>query len=147
MITLISILWLLRSLTEFLGPFHFSVQASVTSSSETRKSKTVIRIEKEKIYLHLNGFTSKVGITLWMLHLKYLDLIDCCTSYFLIIIVGSHYDSPESYGYGKWSGGCPDDWKRPSIQWIAIAFDRGIDWSTLLIILFFLCLIKLQWTS
>ncbi|XP_047955426.1 DNA-directed RNA polymerase III subunit 2 [Salvia hispanica] len=38
------------------------VQASVTSSSETRKSKTVIRIEKEKIYLHLNGFTSKVPI-------------------------------------------------------------------------------------
>ncbi|KAG6393793.1 hypothetical protein SASPL_144365 [Salvia splendens] len=38
------------------------VQASVTSSSEARKSKTVIRIEKEKIYLHLNGFTSKVPI-------------------------------------------------------------------------------------
>ncbi|KAL1537737.1 DNA-directed RNA polymerase III subunit 2 [Salvia divinorum] len=38
------------------------VQASVTSSSEARKSKTVIRIEKEKIYLHLNGFASKVPI-------------------------------------------------------------------------------------
>ncbi|KAL1547602.1 DNA-directed RNA polymerase III subunit 2 [Salvia divinorum] len=38
------------------------VQASVTSSSEARKSKTVIRIEKEKIYLDLNAFTNKVPI-------------------------------------------------------------------------------------
>ncbi|XP_057807946.1 DNA-directed RNA polymerase III subunit 2-like [Salvia miltiorrhiza] len=38
------------------------VQASVTSSSEIKKSKTVIRFEKEKIYLQLTGFTSKVPI-------------------------------------------------------------------------------------
>ncbi|XP_057798237.1 DNA-directed RNA polymerase III subunit 2-like isoform X2 [Salvia miltiorrhiza] len=38
------------------------VQASVTSSSETKKSKTVIRFEKEKIYLQLTGFTTKVPI-------------------------------------------------------------------------------------
>ncbi|GFQ07093.1 DNA-directed RNA polymerase iii subunit rpc2 [Phtheirospermum japonicum] len=38
------------------------VQASVTSSTEERKSKTVIRMEKEKIYLHLNQFTTKVPI-------------------------------------------------------------------------------------
>lgn len=38
------------------------VQASVTSSTETTKSKTVIKMEKEKIYLYLNQFTSKVPI-------------------------------------------------------------------------------------
>ncbi|PIN14066.1 RNA polymerase III, second largest subunit [Handroanthus impetiginosus] len=38
------------------------VQASVTSSTEMTKTKTVIRVEKEKIYLHLNQFTSKVPI-------------------------------------------------------------------------------------
>ncbi|XP_011085923.1 DNA-directed RNA polymerase III subunit 2 [Sesamum indicum] len=38
------------------------VQASVTSSTEMTKSKTVIRMEKEKIYLYLNQFTSKVPI-------------------------------------------------------------------------------------
>lgn len=38
------------------------VQASVTSSTETTKSKTIIRMEKEKIYLYLNQFTSKVPI-------------------------------------------------------------------------------------
>ncbi|KAL8506631.1 hypothetical protein ACS0TY_017502 [Phlomoides rotata] len=38
------------------------VQASVTSSSEKIKSKTVIKMEKGKINLYLNQFTSKVPI-------------------------------------------------------------------------------------
>ncbi|KAL6575921.1 DNA-directed RNA polymerase III subunit 2 [Orobanche hederae] len=38
------------------------VQASVTSSTEATKSKTVIKMEKEKINLYLNQFTSKVPI-------------------------------------------------------------------------------------
>ncbi|GFP99206.1 DNA-directed RNA polymerase iii subunit rpc2 [Phtheirospermum japonicum] len=38
------------------------VQASVTSSTEETKSKTVIRMEKEKIYLYLNQFGTKVPI-------------------------------------------------------------------------------------
>lgn len=40
----------------------FSVQASVMSSTEARKSKTVIVMEKEKIYLSLNQFDKKVRI-------------------------------------------------------------------------------------
>ncbi|XP_073024708.1 DNA-directed RNA polymerase III subunit 2 isoform X1 [Primulina eburnea] len=42
------------------------VQASVTSSTETTKSKTVIKMEKEKIYLYLNQFTTKVPIMVVM---------------------------------------------------------------------------------
>ncbi|KAG8391080.1 hypothetical protein BUALT_Bualt01G0150600 [Buddleja alternifolia] len=38
------------------------VQASVTSSTERTKSKTVIKMEKEKISLYLNQFSSKVPI-------------------------------------------------------------------------------------
>ncbi|KAL6582988.1 hypothetical protein OROMI_005066 [Orobanche minor] len=38
------------------------VQASVTSSTEATKSKTVIKMEKEKINLYLNQFTTKVPI-------------------------------------------------------------------------------------
>ncbi|KAL6518573.1 DNA-directed RNA polymerase III subunit 2 [Orobanche gracilis] len=38
------------------------VQASVTSSTEATKSKTVVKMEKEKINLYLNQFTSKVPI-------------------------------------------------------------------------------------
>ncbi|KAA8519298.1 hypothetical protein F0562_013554 [Nyssa sinensis] len=38
------------------------IQASVMSSTEATKSKTVIRMEKEKIYLYLNQFTPKVPI-------------------------------------------------------------------------------------
>ncbi|PSS02904.1 DNA-directed RNA polymerase III subunit 2 like [Actinidia chinensis var. chinensis] len=38
------------------------IQASVTSSTEATKSKTVIKMEKEKIYLYLNQFASKVPI-------------------------------------------------------------------------------------
>ncbi|CAA0827404.1 nuclear RNA polymerase C2 [Striga hermonthica] len=38
------------------------VQASVTSSTEATKSKTVIKMEKEKIYLYLNQFSTKVPI-------------------------------------------------------------------------------------
>ncbi|XP_051121489.1 DNA-directed RNA polymerase III subunit 2 isoform X2 [Andrographis paniculata] len=38
------------------------VQASVTSSTEVTKSKTVIKMEKDRIYLYLNQFTSKVPI-------------------------------------------------------------------------------------
>ncbi|KAK4483573.1 hypothetical protein RD792_010772 [Penstemon davidsonii] len=42
------------------------VQASVTSSTETTKSKTVIRMEKGKIYLYLNQFSTKVPIMVVM---------------------------------------------------------------------------------
>lgn len=38
------------------------VQASVMSSTSMTKSKTIIKMEKEKIYLILNSFTSKVPI-------------------------------------------------------------------------------------
>jgi hypothetical protein len=38
----------------------FSINASVTSSTEERKSKTVILMEKGKMYLQLNQFTKKV---------------------------------------------------------------------------------------
>ncbi|CAI9107907.1 OLC1v1007389C1 [Oldenlandia corymbosa var. corymbosa] len=38
------------------------VQASVTSSTAKMKSKTVIKMEKEKIYLHLNQFKTKIPI-------------------------------------------------------------------------------------
>ncbi|XP_076957461.1 DNA-directed RNA polymerase III subunit 2-like [Bidens hawaiensis] len=38
------------------------IQASVMSSTAMTKSKTIIRMEKEKIYLVLNAFTSKVPI-------------------------------------------------------------------------------------
>ncbi|KAL8192643.1 hypothetical protein R6Q57_027828 [Mikania cordata] len=40
------------------------IQASVMSSTAITKSKTIIRMEKEKIYLILNAFTSKVPIML-----------------------------------------------------------------------------------
>ncbi|KAI3741434.1 hypothetical protein L1987_59106 [Smallanthus sonchifolius] len=40
------------------------IQASVMSSTDMTKSKTIIRMEKEKIYLVLNAFTSKVPIML-----------------------------------------------------------------------------------
>ncbi|CAF2142177.1 unnamed protein product [Brassica napus] len=39
-----------------------NINASVTSSSETTKSKTVIQIEKEKIYLYLHQFVKKIPI-------------------------------------------------------------------------------------
>ncbi|KAL3813251.1 hypothetical protein ACJIZ3_014519 [Penstemon smallii] len=42
------------------------VQASVTSSTETTKSKTVVKMEKGKIYLYMNQFTSKVPIMVVM---------------------------------------------------------------------------------
>ncbi|XP_059635642.1 DNA-directed RNA polymerase III subunit 2-like [Cornus florida] len=42
------------------------IQASVTSSTETRKSKTSIVMEKEKIYLNLNQFSTKVPIMVVM---------------------------------------------------------------------------------
>ncbi|XP_058188586.1 DNA-directed RNA polymerase III subunit 2 [Rhododendron vialii] len=38
------------------------IQASVMSSTEATKSKTVIKMEKEKIYLYLNQFGTKVPI-------------------------------------------------------------------------------------
>ncbi|KVH97885.1 DNA-directed RNA polymerase, subunit 2 [Cynara cardunculus var. scolymus] len=41
-------------------------KASVMSSTEMTKSKTIIRMEKEKVYLVLNAFTSKVPIMLVM---------------------------------------------------------------------------------
>ncbi|KAK2979008.1 hypothetical protein RJ640_023590 [Escallonia rubra] len=44
----------------------YIIQASVTSSTELTKSKTVIRMEKEKIYLFLNQFTTKVPIMVVM---------------------------------------------------------------------------------
>ncbi|EPS66119.1 hypothetical protein M569_08657, partial [Genlisea aurea] len=40
------------------------VQATVTSTTETIKSKTVIKMEKGKIYLYLNQFTTKVPIVI-----------------------------------------------------------------------------------
>jgi len=40
----------------------FSINASVTSSTEATKSKTVILMEKEKMYLCLNQFAKKVFI-------------------------------------------------------------------------------------
>ncbi|KAG9137414.1 hypothetical protein Leryth_021169 [Lithospermum erythrorhizon] len=42
------------------------VQASVTSSTEVTKTKTVVRMEKEKIYLYLNQFKGKVPIMVVM---------------------------------------------------------------------------------
>ncbi|XP_059652045.1 DNA-directed RNA polymerase III subunit 2 [Cornus florida] len=42
------------------------IQASVTSSTETTKSKTSIVMEKEKIYLNLNQFSTKVPIMVVM---------------------------------------------------------------------------------
>ncbi|KAK9064381.1 hypothetical protein SSX86_015763 [Deinandra increscens subsp. villosa] len=42
------------------------IQASVMSSTTVKKTKTIIRMEKEKIYLYLNSFTSKVPIMLVM---------------------------------------------------------------------------------
>ncbi|KAK6779042.1 hypothetical protein RDI58_025760 [Solanum bulbocastanum] len=43
-----------------------SVQASVTSSTEKTKSKTIIKMEKEKVYLELNMFKTKVPIMVVM---------------------------------------------------------------------------------
>ncbi|KAK6945728.1 RNA polymerase Rpb2, domain 5 [Dillenia turbinata] len=42
------------------------INASVTSSTETTKSKTVIVMEKEKIYLKLNAFSTKIPIMIVM---------------------------------------------------------------------------------
>lgn len=42
------------------------VQASVTSSTAMTKSKTIIKMEKDKIYLYLNQFKSKVPIMIVM---------------------------------------------------------------------------------
>jgi len=47
-------------LTLFLLLRIFSINASVTSSTEMTKSKTVIQMEKEKIYLFLHRFVKKV---------------------------------------------------------------------------------------
>uniref|UniRef100_A0A7N2LTH0 DNA-directed RNA polymerase n=1 Tax=Quercus lobata TaxID=97700 RepID=A0A7N2LTH0_QUELO len=44
----------------------FSINASVTSSTEDRKSKTVILMEKGKMYLHLNMFSEKIPIMVVM---------------------------------------------------------------------------------
>lgn len=41
-----------------------SINASVTSSTEERKSKTVILMEKGQMYLHLNQFVNKVFMSL-----------------------------------------------------------------------------------
>ncbi|OMP08928.1 hypothetical protein COLO4_05983 [Corchorus olitorius] len=43
-----------------------NINASVTSSSEATKSKTVIQMEKEKIYLLLNQFVKKIPIMVVM---------------------------------------------------------------------------------
>ncbi|KAL6130145.1 hypothetical protein ACLB2K_068526 [Fragaria x ananassa] len=43
-----------------------NVNASVTSSSETIKSKTIIQMEKQKIYLELNQFSKKIPIMVVM---------------------------------------------------------------------------------
>ncbi|XP_075087031.1 DNA-directed RNA polymerase III subunit 2 [Nicotiana tabacum] len=42
------------------------VQASVTSSTEKTKSKTIVKMEKEKVYLELNMFKTKVPIMIVM---------------------------------------------------------------------------------
>ncbi|KAJ0478941.1 putative DNA-directed RNA polymerase [Helianthus annuus] len=42
--------------------FRSRIQASVMSSTAKTKSKAIIRMEKAKIYLVLNAFTSKVPI-------------------------------------------------------------------------------------
>ncbi|KAG6628381.1 hypothetical protein I3843_14G012200 [Carya illinoinensis] len=43
-----------------------NINASVTSSTEERKSKTVILMEKGKMYLHLNQFVNKIPILVIM---------------------------------------------------------------------------------
>ncbi|KAM4113443.1 hypothetical protein ACJW30_05G221000 [Castanea mollissima] len=43
-----------------------NINASVTSSTEDRKSKTVILMEKGKMYLHLNMFSEKIPIMVVM---------------------------------------------------------------------------------
>lgn len=66
--------------------WFLSINASVTSSTEERKSKTVILMEKGKMYLHLNQFVNKVFIwppfffllTPFQSNLVFASLISCC---------------------------------------------------------------------
>ena len=76
-----------------------SVSASVTSSTHERKSKTVIVMEKERIYLQLNQFTKLVSC--WNLHFLWEFPM---TKFVYFIVVGfadSYYGNHEGYGYGE----------------------------------------------
>lgn len=97
--------------------FSLSVQASVTSSTETTKSKTVIKMEKEKIYLYLNQFTTKVDMSFKSFLLSFFSYVSCHLFHSVVALsfIGSYYGSNESYGYGERSRGCPDGWKRPPL--------------------------------
>lgn len=87
---------------------HCSINASVTSSTEATKSKTVVVMEKEKMYLQLNQFAKVVSyILVSFTCLKEPSLIFCVYS-----AEYSNYDSHEGNGNGKRSRGCPDDWQR-----------------------------------
>lgn len=49
----------------------FSINASVTSSTEAVKSKTVILLKKGKVYLSLNQFKKEVCLHIVLLTLFY----------------------------------------------------------------------------
>lgn len=113
--------------------YFFSVQASVMSSTEATKSKTVILMEKEKIYLNLNQFATKVSFPgkSFLFSLCNFNLLHTYISIILPlkrrgpIFVGSYYGGYESYGYGEWSRGCANAWKRSSIWRITFAIYGG----------------------
>lgn len=69
--------WLLVIVAAFV--FLFSINASVTSSSEAIKSKTIIQMENEKLYLMLNLFSTKKVFTIFFSIFAYV-------SSFLIIL-------------------------------------------------------------
>lgn len=65
--------------------YVFSINASVTSSTETVKSKTVIQMEKGKMYLLLNQFVKKVCMPDYILfNINFLFLSLACPSLYII---------------------------------------------------------------
>lgn len=101
------------------------------SSTEARKSKTVIVMEKEKIYLSLNQFEKKVSI----LKLSFLPYLVLQSKFLHMLFVtnlkksyricwaflGAYYGGYEGYGYGERPRGCADAWKGSSIWCITFA--------------------------
>lgn len=106
-----------------------SINASVTSSTEMTKSKTVIQMEKEKIYLFLHQFVKKVSRpSLNVVDLSALDSIGWACDF----VIDSNYNRLKSYGNGERPRNRTNGWKGSPFQRITLTFYWGKYYSHLL---------------
>lgn len=110
--------------------FFFSINASVTSSSEAIKSKTIIQMENEKLYLMLNLFSTKKVFTIFFylclcFFVSYNPSLISVMFTFLIFSLDSYYGGHEGHGNGEWSRSNTNAWKRSSIWRPSYAISWG----------------------